>query len=40
MNIEYLLGWVAILVLFLVTQNTDDDDDPEGGMMVPSTQST
>ena len=40
MNIEYILVWIAILTLFVVIQNTDDDDDPEGGMMIPSTQST
>jgi hypothetical protein len=38
MHFEYVLAWVALIILYFVTQNPDDDDDQDGGMMVPSYQ--
>ena len=36
MHFEYILGWLAILVVFFLFQDADgDDDDTDGSMMVP-----
>jgi len=38
MHFEYVLAWVALIILYFVSQNPDDDDDQDGGIMVPSYQ--
>jgi len=37
MQFQYLL-WVGLVILFVISQDSDGDDDQDGGMMVPSYQ--